>query len=177
MSANNDDTNFPQLPLAMSRRNVEIHIMSFRVPILRVAAAFAVATLASSATRAQDTTDGEVMTLRKMVEQQAKQIESLSAQLAKLKAKIEDPATPVAPKAPTAPAENSGEFAAPAARVVAPPAPAANVHIVVKGESLEKIAKAYGTTTPDLMKLNRIKDPKKLQIGQQLTLPPQPQKK
>ncbi len=163
----------------MSLGNVDIRAMSFRVPILRVAATFAVATLASSATRAQDTAGDEVKALRKMVEQQAKQIESLSTQLARLKAKIEDPATPVAPTAAPvpAPAEKSTEFAAPAARVVAPPAPPANVHIVVKGESLEKIAKAHGTTTPDLMKLNRIKDPKKLQIGQQLTLPPQTPKK
>jgi nucleoid-associated protein YgaU len=47
----------------------------------------------------------------------------------------------------------------------------------VSRTSLEKIAKAHGTTIPDLMKLNRIKDPKKLQIGQQLTLPPEPPKK
>lgn len=162
----------------MSRGNVEIRVMSFRVPILRVAATFAVATLASSSTHAQDSAAGEVQALRTMLEQQAKQIESLSAQVAKLRAKIEDPATPPAPKPAPAPAptpgENSGEFAAPAARVVAPPA---NVHIVVKGESLEKIAKAHGTTTSDLMNLNRIKDPKKLQIGQQLTLPPTPPKK
>ena len=64
----------------------------------------------------------------------------------------------------------------PAARVVTPAAPA-NVHIVVKGESLDKIAKTHGTTAVELQKLNRITDPKKLQIGQQLMLPqPTPKK-
>ena len=66
--------------------------------------------------------------------------------------------------------------AVPAARVVTPAAPA-NVHIVVKGESLDKIAKTHGTTAVELQKLNRITDPKKLQIGQQLMLPqPTPKK-
>ena len=160
----------------MSRGNVDNPVMSFRVPILRIAATFAAATLASSAIRAQDTADGEVTALRKMVEQQAKQIESLSTQIAKLKAKIEDPATPAppAPKPAPAPAEKRVEFVAPAARVVAPPAPPPNVHIVVKGESLGKIATAHATTTAELSKLNRIKDPKRIQIGQRLILPPTP---
>ena len=148
--------------------------MTFRVPLLRVAATFAAATLASSEALAQETAEGELKALRKTVEQQAKQIEALNAQVAKLSAKVEGHAVPPAP-AP-APAENSAEFAVPAARVV-PPTPPANVHIVVKGESLEKIAKAHGTTSAELQKLNRISDPKKLQIGQQLTLPPQPPKK
>ena len=47
----------------------------------------------------------------------------------------------------------------------------------VKGESLEKIAKSHGTTVPELQKINRISDPKKLQIGQQLLLPPPTPKK
>ena len=73
-------------------------------------------------------------------------------------------------------APDNTEFAIPAARPVAPHPPA-NVHIVVKGESLEKIAKSHGTTVPELQKINRISDPKKLQIGQQLLLPPPTPKK
>ena len=46
------------------------------------------------------------------------------------------------------------------------------MHIVVKGDSLDKIAKQHNTTIAELQKLNKITDPKKLQIGQQLTLPP-----
>ena len=146
--------------------------MTFRVPILRAAATLAVATLISPALRAQDTTAAEVKALRDRVEQQAKQIETLTAQVARLTAKLEDggASTPVA-----SPSVGAAEFAVPAARVVTPVA--ANVHIVVKGESLDKIAKAHGTTAPELQKLNRITDPKKLQIGQQLMLPqPTPKK-
>ena len=38
----------------------------------------------------------------------------------------------------------------------------------------DKIAKQHNTTIIELQKLNKITDPKKLQIGQQLTLPPTP---
>jgi LysM repeat protein len=152
--------------------------MSFRVPILRTIAILAVATLTSHVTRAQNSESGEVKALRLLVEQQAKQIEALSAQVARLSAKIEGGSAPApAPAAaPAAPAADNAEFSVPAARAV-PPHPPANVHIVVKGESLEKIAKAHGSTSLELQKLNRITDPKKLQIGQQLVLPPQTTKK
>ena len=152
--------------------------MSFRVPMLRAAATFAVAALTYSVTRAEDGVAGEVKALRQTIEHQAKQIESLSAQVARLNARIEghaDAAPPTADR-PAPPAAESAEFSIPAARVV-PPHPPANVHIVVKGESLEKIAKSHGTTVPDLQKINRIPDPKKLQIGQQLLLPPPTPKK
>lgn len=43
-------------------------------------------------------------------------------------------------------------------------------YTVVKGDTLGKIAKATGTTTSDLMKLNQIDDPRHLQIGQRLAL-------
>jgi LysM repeat protein len=112
------------------------------------------------------------------VEQQSKQIETLAAQIARLSARL-DGSTEAAPQAAergAPPAPDGAEFAIPAARVVAPHAPA-NVHIVVKGESLEKIAKSHGTTVPELQKINRITDPKRLQIGQQLVLPPQTPKK
>jgi LysM repeat protein len=51
-------------------------------------------------------------------------------------------------------------------------ATSAPVHIIVKGDSLDKIAKQHGVTITELQKLNKISDPKKLQIGQQLVLPP-----
>ena len=144
--------------------------MSFRVPNLRAVAAFAVAILISPVARAQDGVAGEVKALRQIVEQQAKQIEALTAQVARLSAKVEGHAV-AAPAAAEHSAADSAEFAIPAARTVAPQVPA-NMHIVVKGESLEKIAKSHGTTSAELQKINRIADPKKLQIGQQLLLPP-----
>ncbi len=149
--------------------------MSFRVPILRVAATFVMAALTSPALRAQESAAAEVKALRERVEQQAKQIETLTAQIARLNAKIEGGGNSAPVSSPGSPGTDTAEFAVPAARVVAP-APA-NVHIVVKGESLEKIAKAHGLTTAELQKANRIADPKKLQIGQQLMLPqPTPKK-
>lgn len=157
--------------------HVDSRAMSFRVPILRVAATIAVAVLTSPTLRAQESTAAEVKALRERVEQQAKQIETLTAQIARLTAKIDgDAAASSSVSSPPSPGTGSPELAIPAARVVAPPA-RPNVHIVVKGESLEKIAKAHGLTTPELQKANRITDPKKLQIGQQLVLPqPTPQK-
>jgi outer membrane murein-binding lipoprotein Lpp len=152
--------------------------MSFRVRLLRVAATVAVAMLSSSALLAQDALAGEVKALRQLVDQQTKQIETLTAQVARLNARIEgttESTPPAVDRVPPA-APDSGEFAIPAARPVAPHPPA-NVHIVVKGESLEKIAKLHGTTVPELQKINRIPDPKKLQIGQQLLLPPPTPKK
>ncbi len=154
--------------------------MSFRVPILRAAATFSVALLASPPTKAEDAVAAEVKALRQTVEQQGRQLQELSAQVSRLNARAgvtaETPATSPTPAAPPPPAADSAEFAIPAARAV-PPHPPANVHIVVKGESLEKIAKSHGTTVPDLQKINRIPDPKKLQIGQQIMLPPPTTKK
>jgi LysM repeat protein len=78
------------------------------------------------------------------------------------------PAPAGAAPATGAPA-GTGAAAAPTPKVVSP---AANTHIVVKGDSLDKIAKQNNTTVADLLKLNKITDPKKLQIGQQIILPP-----
>ena len=146
--------------------------MIFRVPILRATAVSAMSLLISTTARAEDAAATEVKALRALVEMQALQIKELTAQVARLTAKIEGGATP----APSATAGDSTEFSVPVARAVTPQAPA-NVHIVVKGESLEKIAKAHGATTAELQKLNHITDPKKLQIGQQLMLPPPNPKK
>jgi LysM repeat protein len=154
---------------------MENRSMSFRVLFQRVVATVAVAMPSSSALLAQDNLAGEVKSLRQLVEQQAKQIETLTAQVARLNARVEAHPDATPPAAERTAPDNT-EFAIPAARPVAPHPPA-NVHIVVKGESLEKIAKSHGTTVPELQKINRIPDPKKLQIGQQLLLPPPTPKK
>ncbi len=177
--ANDEAMNFPQVNLAIQLGKVEIRTMIFRVPILRVAATFAVATLVSSETRAQAPSDAELKSLRKLLEQQARQLDWLSAQVAKLSAKIEGTPPPparaaAAPAAKPASGDSNGEFVVPPARVVAAPAPPQNIHVVVKGESLGKIATDKGTTMAELLKLNRIRDPKKIQIGQRLILPPTP---
>ena len=48
------------------------------------------------------------------------------------------------------------------------PKKAANTYIVVKGDTLTKIAKAHGSTVAELVKLNKIKDKNKISIGQEL---------
>jgi LysM repeat protein len=54
----------------------------------------------------------------------------------------------------------------------APANPGEPTHIVKKGENLISIAHHYGTTVSELLKLNKISDERKLQIGQTLILPP-----
>jgi LysM repeat protein len=46
------------------------------------------------------------------------------------------------------------------------------LHIVKKGDTAHSIARAYGMTAQELIKLNKIADPKKLQLGQALKIPP-----
>ncbi len=115
---------------------------------------------------AQDAVQTELAQLRKQVEQQNAKIDALTDQIARLNVRL-DNAGLIPPSALTA---RPVEVAAPVPRVIAD---APKVHIVVKGESLEKIAKQHGTTVAELQKLNSISDPKKLQIGQQLVLPPE----
>ena len=138
---------------------------------------------------AQEPAATELAQLRKLVEQQNAKIDALSAQIARLSAQIDaragvavPAAVAIAPVAPVpspapAPAETPAPAAAPAETEFAPTprviAAAPKVHIVVKGEALEKIAKIHKTTVAELQKLNNITDPKKLQVGQQLTLPPE----
>jgi len=46
------------------------------------------------------------------------------------------------------------------------------LHIVKKGDTAHSIAKTYGMTADELIRLNKIADPKKLQLGQALKIPP-----
>lgn len=126
----------------------------------------------------------ELKALRQLIEQQSKQIDSLTAQITRLGGELErrnvvTPSTPLAEtkETPDAGAAPAPAGSAPAGAAAAAPTPkvvtpAANVHIVVKGDSLDKIAKQNNTTSVELQKLNKITDPKKLQIGQQIILPP-----
>ena len=54
---------------------------------------------------------------------------------------------------------------------VAPTRTTPGLHIVRKGDTATSIAKIYGLTAADLLKLNKISDAKKLQEGQPLTIP------
>ena len=120
---------------------------------------------------AQDTVQAELAQLRKLVELQNTKIDALSAQVARLTVQLDAQAGLGAPRATPAiiAAPTVAPEVAPVPRVLGS---APKVHIVVKGEALEKIAKQHGITVAELQKVNNITDPKKLQVGQQLTLPP-----
>ncbi|MDR3336978.1 MAG: M23 family metallopeptidase [Treponema sp.] len=45
------------------------------------------------------------------------------------------------------------------------------VHIIQKGETLYSIARSYGADVQDLLKLNGITDPRKVQAGQRIKIP------
>lgn len=53
----------------------------------------------------------------------------------------------------------------------APSQPASRTHTVASGETLDAIAKRYGTTVAELQRLNPRIQPRRLQIGQRLTVP------
>jgi LysM repeat protein len=134
---------------------------------------------------AQDSSDkaagpavDRIAILQQLIEQQSRQLDVLAQEIARLNLLLEG-------KTPTASglAPSPADAAAPAAQTddttTAPralPADAGSasgpVHIVTKGETLTAIARRYRVTVPDLLKLNKISDVRKLQIGQSLALPP-----
>ncbi len=68
----------------------------------------------------------------------------------------------------------AAEAAAPPAAEPAEPEPAPHTgptHTVARGENLTSIARQHGTTVAELVKLNQIKDERRLQIGQTLKIP------
>ena len=147
--------------------------MSRIFPLLAALGALAPALLAADAPLTQ-----EVHELRRDVQGQAKKIEALSEQILRLTQLLETakaPATPAPPAAVTeivkpapepAPAPVP-EPAVPRAEAVPPPVK----HTVEKGETLTSIAKHYNIPLPDLQKLNKITNDRKLQIGQTLNIP------
>jgi LysM repeat protein len=112
---------------------------------------------------------------------QSKQIDVLAQEVARLNLLLEartptgaglapSPAEASAPNPPPIPTALPAKTAEPA-----PPsasAPSGPVHIVTKGETLTAIARHYKVTVPQLLKVNKIADVRKLQIGQTLILPP-----
>lgn len=107
--------------------------------------------------------------LRQSIDDQSKQIEALTQEIAHLTEVLEAHgisagATPAASPAPENPeAATSGS---------AQPAPEAPVtHTVTKGETLTSIAKHYKISLVDLEKLNKIENDRTLQIGQILAIP------
>jgi LysM repeat protein len=118
----------------------------------------------------------ELKSIHQMLDQQSRQLDVLAQEIARLNLLLEAKNAGVQGVAPTpaeSPAPAHTEAPAPRAIPVEPASsPAGPVHIVSKGETLTAIAKRYKVTVPDLLKVNKITDVRKLQIGQTLVLPP-----
>ncbi len=74
----------------------------------------------------------------------------------------------VVTRSPVAPAPAAASSAAPAPSKVAS---APGVHTVGQGESAESIARKYGISVGELARANQLTDPRKIRIGQLLTIP------
>ena len=146
--------------------------MNFRVPALPLSVLAFLSVVFTEGLPAQDDPLVEIAALRKAVDEQGRQITALSAQVAELVARLDGKASgstsvPMAEPGSVAPANPGAPLVAvPLATELEP-----NVHVVGKGDSLEKIAKSCGMTTAELQKLNNITNPNKLQIGQKILLP------
>jgi LysM repeat protein len=84
------------------------------------------------------------------------------------------PVSPVATKAETAPpvvAKKEAPVPAAAAQPKAASGPVPDGYKVAKGDNPYNIAKKFGVSYQDLLTLNGIDDPTKLQIGQELKVP------
>lgn len=116
----------------------------------------------------------ELRALRQVVEQQSRQLDALTRQVAKLAAAAEGKPAPQAEPEPAPAAPAAGEFSinAPKAEPAGPPR-----HIIVKGETLTSIAKHYNIPVADLQKANKDVVPGKLQIGQAIVIPAVPNAK
>jgi len=109
--------------------------------------------------------------LQSQVELQGQQIEALTREIIRLSRLIEGQPARQGPSVQT-----SGSSIVPPIKPV-PVRPAEPVsdgkprHEVMKGETLTSIAKRYGTTVDELVKINGISDDRLIQIGQKLILP------
>jgi len=131
----------------------------------------------------------QIEELTKRAELQTKQIETLNADLNRLTevllARNTESAAPAASPAPqtysgatvvTTGSSSTGLTVTKAEPVPAEPQTAtapdgSPTHVIKRGENLISIARQHGTTVSELLKVNKIEDERKLQIGQTLLLP------
>ncbi len=126
----------------------------------------ALLTLAAPAARADEKQLlQELRDVRTIVEQQARQIEALTAQIARLNQYL-------GARHGAVPAADAPVEAPRAEAVEKPDAPVEGPrHIIVKGDNLTSIAKQYNVPLSELLKANKNVNPAKLQIGQSVSIP------
>lgn len=153
--------------------------------LLTLCAATALGTARVPVRAADSGLSQELHELRRDLQMQTKKIEALTQQVTELGKFIKEreaarpapePATPttavVPPKVVAAPREAKPAAPAPEPEVPkAVPVPPPISHVVAKGETLTGIAKQYNVPLPDLLKLNKNTNDRKLQIGQTLKVP------
>lgn len=121
----------------------------------------------------------EIRAIHQLLEQQTRQLDTLTQQVAKLSAIIEtshsispapapSPAQNMPPVQETNPAPSPSPDASPPK---AEPVDIGTTHVVTRGETLTSIAKQYKVGVGELQKVNKIRNDRMLQIGQTLTIP------
>src|SRR5579862_848812 len=123
----------------------------------------------------------DLRSIRQLLEQQGRQIDVLTQQVAKLSQLLEaaHPSPPPAQNMPPAPESSpAAPSPAPASASSGSPEPpkaepvdVGTTHVVTRGETLTSIARLYKVSVGDLQKTNNIHNDRTLQIGQTLTIP------
>ena len=105
--------------------------------------------------------------LAKKIDEQNAKIDALSQEVLKLEQQLSHarPGVMIG-EAASAPATGGAPATSPSHSPVE-----GNTHIVARGETLTSIAKMYKVTVDDLQKANHIEDGRKLQAGQNITIP------
>ena len=155
------------------------------------------ATLIETQTKQTEAQTKQIEELTKRAELQTKQIETLNSDVNRLTdvllARNTESAAPASTSSSTsAPAASppayagattgtTGSSSTGLTAVKAEPMPADSTpttapdgsptHVIKRGENLTAVARQHGTTVSELLKLNKIEDERKLQIGQTLLLP------
>lgn len=183
--------NFPFFEFSTALRSLKVSAyvaymkpwLRKRLALLMVVAACPVSIYAQDAEQTPQSTDvrRDLAALREAVIQQTRQIDALTAEVARLNRIISGPrSTTRAVPTSTLPAPRAlpSTTETPEAGVTNPQeSPVAEAasgpeHEIQKGESLSSIAKKYGTSVDVLARLNHITDPRKIFAGQRLKLPP-----
>ncbi len=129
--------------------------------------AFVLAVFLSIATLAQTpgekSTETQLETLARKIDQQNAKIDALSQHILKLEQQLSKPGVMIGETTPAPAATATSSAAAERAN--------GNTHIVTRGETLTSIAKQYKVGVEELQKFNHIENDRKLQIGQTIMIP------
>lgn len=145
--------------------------MNFPAVVCSVTLLVATTTVAQEPTSSTPATVGDIKLIRQILEQQSRQIETLTQQVERLVQLLQErhAAAPTVGTTPLAADMPPNPVSEPVP--ILPATPARRTHVVIKGESFSSIAEKYGISITELMKLNPMQDPRKMQIGQTLILP------